>query len=160
MDRARYLQILESIPATTQYDRLYVQTNGLFAVDTSYAYTGSLGRSIMDTIAGGYNRATVLRAVEDLVKQLKQVAQGCVRKLDTVYVQGNARSFGLETDETKLYMALVLQLSSSLWKVQGLIEMLQIVYRADTVTHRHLDDCLCDVHSIEYMVDPFTGVTQ
>ena len=156
MDQTHCLRILASIPDTTQYDRLYIRPDGFFALDTSYTYTGSLGRSLMDALVGGHNRTIILSTIEDLLVQLKHMTQHCVLKLDTPYVQGNLRTFELETDETKLYKDLVRQLSESLWRLQVLIRMLKIVYISDTSTSRRLYTCSSEAETIEHTISSLT----
>jgi hypothetical protein len=152
MEGTRCLEILDTIPTTTQYDRLYIRADGFFAVDSSYVYTGAIGRSILDAMTGGYNRTTIVCALEYLLTQLNKLAQHCVLKIDTPYVQGNLRTFDIVTDETKMYQDVVLRLSASFWKLQGLVDVLKITYRADTTIYRRLYTCSCDVQTIENMI--------
>jgi hypothetical protein len=153
LQEEQVLHILLTIPSTTQYDRLYIREDGLFSVDISHTYIGCIGRTFMDTVVGGYNRRNILQAIESLIRNLTHLANRCAMKLDTPYVRGNRRSFGLETEETRRYSGYLQQLSDTLCKLYLLITTLRLVYVADTTTCRVLDDVNQDIETIYHILD-------
>jgi len=148
------LLILESIPASNQYDRLYIQGDGLISVDMYHRYTGCLGRSCMHQVSGGHSRQTILHAIETLLCELTRIAHECTENLCAPYTIGNFRCYGLETDATKYYKSQVGRLVNGLHKLRALIATLQLVYIGDTHTAGLLRDSIDRLQTIEFVVQP------
>ena len=154
LEEENTLHVLSNIPSTTQYDRLFIQEDGIFTVDTSHLYVGCIGRTIMNTIVGGYNRRTVLQAIETLVGNLTHLANTCAMKLNNPYARGNMRAFGLETEETRRYSAYVQQLNNKACNLCLLITTLKLVYITDSTACKLLDDADQEIQAIYHLIDP------
>jgi hypothetical protein len=146
------LHILSNIPLTTRYDRLFIREDGIFSVDTYHMYIGWMGRTIMDTVIGGYNRKTIFQAIESLIINLTHIANSCVMKLDTPYVRGNMRTFGLETEETRRYSGYLQQLGDKMCNLDMLITTLKLVYITDPTACKLLDDVHQDIQTISRVI--------
>ena len=147
------LYILSNIPSTTQYDRLFIREDGTFSVDMSHIYIGRMGRTIMNTVIGGYNRRAVFNAIESLVRNLTQIANTCMIKLDNPYARGNLRTYGLQTKDTRRYSGYLQQLKDKLGNLYLLITTLKLAYITDTTACKLLDDVNHDVQTIYQIVD-------
>jgi hypothetical protein len=153
-DITNALHILATIPPITRYDRLAIAADGVFGVDTYHRYTGCIGRSYMDKLTGGYNRHDIVRGIESLIIQLIRIAYECVAKLDSPYVQGNFRAYGMTSQETIQYTGYLRQLFVNVGNIRGLVDTCKLVYILDKATMTLLEDCLRDIQLISTIIDP------
>ena len=152
------LYILSNIPSTTQYDRLCIQEDGTFSVDMSHIYIGRMGRTIMNTVIGGYNRRTVLNAIESLVRNLTHISNTCMITLNNPYARGNLRTYGFQTKDTQRYSGYLQQLKDKVCNLYLLITTLKLAYIADRTSCKLLDDVNCDIQTIYQIIDPMKHI--
>ena len=155
LDIKNALHILATIPTINQYDRVVLYADGSFGVDRYHHYTGYIGRSCLDKLVGGYNRRDIVRGIEDLITQLLRVAQECSSKLDSVYVVGNFRAYGMKTPDTILYTDYLRQLWINVCNIRDLVDTCKLIYLSDAVITALLEDCLKDIRRMSRIIDPF-----
>jgi hypothetical protein len=147
------LHILDELPLLTPDQRMYVSDDGVFRID-SY-YMGCVGRSVLNLVVGGYNRTTIVRSLQTFLRKVLDTATDAAYSLNTPYVIGNFRTYGLESGQTKENRGYLQKLSTDLEKVRVLIGTLTRIYITDKAICRQLNACSADISTIQEIVSPW-----
>ena len=138
---------LETLPPVVQcVDRLYVATDGRLLVDASYAYTGYVGRTILDLVSHRHNRHSVVLALTTLVDALDGILLRADHTLTMLYAR--ARGHVL-TDVTHVCVGQVQRIQRSFVHLSRLVQTLKITYVVDCSIQQRLSDLLETLGGVE-----------
>ena len=136
---------LETLPPMVQcVDRLYVATDGRLLVDASYAYTGYLGRTILDLVSHRHNRHSVVLALTTLVDALDGILLRTDHTLTMLYARGH-----VPDDVTHVCVGQVRRIQRSFVHLSRLVQTLKITYIVDCSIQQRLSNLLERLGGVE-----------
>ena len=134
------LQRLAELPLVQSTDRLYVSEDGGLRADASHAYLGCVGRSVMNLLSCQHNRQSVVQALSTLADSLLWIGQRAQLHLNSPYVRGNRRTYGVCTNVTRVYLVQLQRLRTHLPRLQQLVSVVKVMYSVDGVLQLQLGD--------------------
>jgi hypothetical protein len=129
-----FLNMLDDIPHVQPGDKCILGTNGAWEIDTyRYARTllGSVRRTLQSSLYPGYSRTDLVVALQDLITRLHQTIERCRLVLDTPYVIGGRRVFGITSGHCQQYIDFGLRLYTYTQKIQTNLGHLRTTYASD-----------------------------
>ena len=153
------LSLIAHLPVLTTRDRIYVCPNGHLGLDTVHIYMGAVGRCVLNTMVGGYNRSDIITALSAMFVQMTRLANRCVTKLDTPYIHGNLPAFKIRTLETTHYEQCTVRLTQCTASMQALLKTLLVIYKTDAETCDQLHGFIQSSYEIHTLLLPIlTGL--
>jgi hypothetical protein len=158
-EEASVLDFLQHVPSLSRQGRIYVGSNGHLVLDAVYDYTGALGRRCLDLVVGGYNRGTIIDALDGHLEKVMLLATRCITKLNNPYVQGNKKMFNIRTIETTHYEHCTVCITHGLGRIQSLLDVLLATYHNDANTCSCVRRTMSKAEEINWLLRPvLTGI--